>query len=252
MYQPFFRFGNGKLAISNTIVQISNIERNTWSLMSIIRPDIADVLKNRKESFWIKDFKKKTEFLGLKCFSNIKFKFEGNKGEIDLLIIDENLKFGLVCELKWLTSSDDPKGVESDDEQMTYGINQAAKGVEWIESDIFNLAQKIGMKADELKRINFKPLVISKESLPSGFIEKSVVPIIDQRLFNWVTGKPHHKDILSLWNVAESMSYLPKLGVHYENLSPTIKWGDQRFLLKGVAFKTISTWSPEKDISIRS
>jgi hypothetical protein len=249
MYQPFFRFKNGQLGVSSTIIRISNIERNAWSLISLIRPEIGNDLKNRKEFFWIQELQKQTESLGLKSFPNIKFKFDGSQGEIDLLIIDEKLKFGLICELKWLTSSDDPKGVESDDEQITKGVKQAIRATRWIESDISHLAQRIGIKADELKKFDFKPLVMSKESLPSGFLEKTNVPVINQRLFNWIIAEPHHRNIVSLWNVANSTSYLPMPSKHFETISPTIKWGEMRFILKDIAFKLTNRWDPQKDIT---
>ena len=111
------------------------------------------------------------------------------------------------------------------------------------------MAQRINIRADKLKQFDFKPLVICKDNLPSGFLGKTDVPVINQQLFDWIMGEPHHRDLRSLWNVADSMSYLPKLGIHYENLSPTIKWGEMSFILKDVASRIIKRWEPKTDIS---
>lgn len=248
MYQPFFRFGNRKLALNSRIVRISNIERNAWSLISFLRPKLHSNLRNMKESFWIQEFQTKSESLGLKGISGIKFK----TGNIDLLIIDENLKFGLICELKWLTKSDDVKGTKAADEEITDGVGQALKSYEWLKSNIPVLSQRIGIKEEELKNFEFKPFVICKDDLPSGFLGKTEVPVIDQQLFDWVMGKPHHRDLISLWNVADSMSYLPKMGIHYKNLSPSISWGKMRFILKDVATQAINRWNPQNDISFEN
>jgi hypothetical protein len=243
MYQPFFRFGNEKLALNSRIVRISNIERNAWTLTSFHRPELHSNLRNLKECFWIQEFQKKVGFLGLRGISNIKFK----DGNIDLLIIDENLRFGLICELKWLTKSDDVKGTQEVDREIAKGVGQAVKSYEWLKLNMLILSQRIGIKED-LKNFDFKPLVICKDDLPSGFLGKTEVPVIDQQLFDWITGEPHYQNLRSLWNVADSMSYLPKIGVHYKNLSPTIKWGEMQFILRNVATQPMNRWNPKDDI----
>lgn len=248
MYHPFFQFDNGNLGISNKIVQISNIERNVWSLLLLVRPEIHSTLRNLKEKFWIQEFQENTEPLGLKCFSDIKYKLNNTPGNVDLIIIDEKLKFGLVCELKWLTTTDDVKGTKNNDEQIIVGIGQAERALDWVQKNIVLLADRINFNADELKQFKFKPLVICKDTLLSGFVEEPTVPVIDQQLFDWIINIPHHKDLVSLWNIANTLSYLPKLDVHYKNLEPTMNWGEMKFLLKDVAFRALKRWEPDTDI----
>jgi hypothetical protein len=138
--------------------------------------------------------------------------------------------------------------VVRDDEKITIGLEQAFRASEWLKSNIPSLAQRIGFQADELKQFNFKPLVICKDNLPSGFLGKTDVPVINQQLFDWIMIKPNQQDLRSLWQVADSMTYLPKLGVHYEKLSPTVKWGEMVFILKNVALRIIKRWNPKTDI----
>ena len=248
MFQPFFRFQNGKLGLSSRIIRISNIERNAWNLVSFLRPKLHDNLKQLKESFWILDLNKRIETLGLKSFHSFDYK----QGNIDLLIIDEKLNFGLNCELKWLTKSDDVAGTDAVDKEIIKGVEQALRASKWIQSNLIPLSQRIGMTINKLNHFDFKPLVICKENLPSGFLGKTDVPVINQQLFNLVLSEPHNKDLPSLWNVANSMSYLPKLGVHYENVSPIIKWGKMQFILKEVASIPLKRWNPDTDISFEN
>lgn len=248
MYQPFLHFGNGRLALNSRIVRISNVERNVWSLTSFLRPNLHGDLRNLKESFWIEEFQKKVELLGLRAIPDIQF----NDGNIDLLIIDENLKFGLICELKWLTKSDNVGGTQEVDKEINKGVGQALESYEWLKSNIPSLSQQINVKEDELKDFDFRPFVICKDDLPSGFLEKTKVPVINQQLFDWIMDEPHHQNLRLLWYVAESMSYLPKVGIHYKNLSPTIRWGKMRFILKDVATQAINRWNPKTDISFEN
>lgn len=128
IFQPVFHFGDGKLGLSSRIVRISNIERNAWSLVKFLRPKHHGDLKNLKEAFWIQELKKNIEPLRLKVFPNIDY----NLGNIDLLIIDEDLQFGLNCELKWLTKSDDVAGIHQVDTDIEIGVEQAFRASEWI------------------------------------------------------------------------------------------------------------------------
>ena len=248
MYQPFFRFDNGKLGASNKIVQISRIDRNAWTLLSIIRPERHSELRNYKEKFWIDSIEKNILPLKLDCFPQINFKFENKPGDIDLLIMDPNSRFGLVCQLKWLTSTDDVKGVASDDKQIGEGIEQAARSLRWVRSSLDVLAQRIQINLDDLRQYEFQPLVISKDSLASGYLDNDAIPVISQDLFDWVLGKPHHRDLQALWQVARSKSYLPKRGVHFQTIAVPLKWGELEFSLEAIGFKLIKRWEPENDI----
>lgn len=250
MFQPFFRFNAENLGLSNGIVQISNIERNAWSLTSFLRPKISDRLKNRKEMFWIRELSKKLQSIGLEVFPDIKYK-EGNnqKGNIDLLIIDKRINFGLACEMKWLTFTDDVSGKKRSDDVTLVGIDQADRACKWLESHITELAPRINYDEKILQNIEFKPLVINKDNLQSGFLKKSNVPVINEALLNWILFDPHNRHISELWKVADSLSYLPKRGKHYENIPAKIVWGDITFQIKSGAYRLKKRWSPKKDIS---
>lgn len=198
MYQPFFQFENGDLGVSNKIVQISNIERNIWSLLLMIRPETHSTLRNLKEKFWIQEFQENIKPKELECFSNINYKSNNEQGNVDLLLIDKRMKFGLICELKWLTPTDDVKGTKYADDQIITGVGQAERGLKWILNNINHLAERINYKVDELKKFEFKSLVICKDTLLSGFVEKPRVPVINEQLFDWIINIPHHKDLINV------------------------------------------------------
>jgi hypothetical protein len=248
MYQPFFRLEDNRLALSGTIVQITEIERNVWDLISRIRPQIHDQLKNLKEGYWIRQIIEKTKELNIKCVPDIKFKFEDKNGQIDLIMIDHKLNFGLICELKWLTPAASVEGVAYNDKQLEKGITQAELAARWVDSKISELSVKVGISIKELDKIEWKPLVIGKNSLPSGHVKNEDVPIINELLLMWILDKPHYKDLRSLWCVANTRGYLPIEGKHFQNTSMQVEWGSLRFVLHDVGFNVLKPWRPETDI----
>ena len=248
MFQPFFHFGKNQIGVNRKIVRISNVERNAWTLTKFLRPQIFAKLQDLKEVFWTEELIQNIHNHRLEAFSNIKY----DRGNIDLLIIDKKLKFGLNCELKWLTKSDDIAGTDEVDKEIEKGVGQALKANEWITANIQLLAQKIRCDVKELKQISFKPLVICKDNLPSGYLGKTIVPVVNQALFDWIINEPLHQDIQKLWKVADTLSYLPKLGVHYETISTSIEWFELRFKLRNIALKLINRWNPKTDIFIDS
>lgn len=251
MYHPFFKVENGSLAMSNAIVQISNAERNIWSLLGLLRPKIHDDLKNHKELHWVHEIRKELEGFGLICIPNIKFEHEGKPRNIDLLVLDENRQFGLVCELKWLTPTDDAKGVFYSDQELEKGADQASISKKWVDQNRSELARQTDFPLHQLRNVEFKPIVISKESLLSGFAGSPSAPVINSSLLKWILEKPHTHSIDTLWQIADRKSYLPKAGVHFEFDSHELEWNGLRFHMDGCGFKINpdnKRWRPEVDI----
>jgi hypothetical protein len=118
-----------------------------------------------------------------------------------------------------------------------------------LKSQIPKLAQRIKYDEQTLQNIEFKPLVIIKDNLPYGFLEKPSVPAINEALLDWILFDLHNRNISELWKVADSLSYLPKRGIHYENIPAKIVWGNMTFRIRSGAYRLKKRWSPEKDIS---
>lgn len=76
-YQPIFTLAHNVLAVSNWLVHVSNMERNTWDFVSIKRPELHSRLRNLKEKSWIDELRQQVARLGLKIFPTIKFEFDG-------------------------------------------------------------------------------------------------------------------------------------------------------------------------------
>lgn len=246
MYQPFIELGVDEIAQSNALVMMSVVEKCSWILTEILRPKIHGELKNLKEKYWIESEFNQYESERLKLFPAVKFK----GGDIDLLIYDTVDDFALIAQLKWTTSMDNVSGVESDDRQYGIGVNQALRSLAWTEEHRRELATRLGLHPSAFEKTIFRPIVIAKETLPSGSFQGQEVPVVNETLFHWIMDKPHRATLCQLWEVAQKADYLPKEGIHYEMYEPdTIVWGELSFALQGVAYKALPTrWDPAVDI----
>ncbi len=248
MYQPFIDLGTNEIAQCNSLVMMSVVEKCSWILTEILRPKVHGELKNRKERYWIE-----TGFVGyetesLRIFPNIKFK----QGDIDILFLDIAEDFALIAQLKWTTSMDNVTGVESDDKQYRVGVEQAKRALDWAENHRTELEFRLGLSPGSLQQTSFHPIVIAKETLPSGVFDSPEVPVINEDLFHWIMKDPHNLTLRQLWEISKQAEFLPKENVHYEMFEPEpLEWGELTFMLQGVAYRSLPRrWDPAVDLMI--
>ena len=252
MYQPFIELGSDQIVQCNALVMMSVVEKCSWILTELLRPKVHGELKNLKESYWIDEEFKRFESAKLRVFPRIKYSADGDSGDIDVILFDVEANFALVAQLKWTTSLDNVAGVESDDNQYAEGVDQARRSLNWAETHRAELAERLGLEKSVLMSTTLRPIVISKETLPSGKFIATEVPVINEALFRWIMTDPHDATLVELWKIADGCQYLPKEGVHFKNFDPLpIEWGRFKFELKDVAYQpTDCRWDPAVDIQL--
>ncbi|MFN0141203.1 MAG: hypothetical protein ACKVQW_14080 [Pyrinomonadaceae bacterium] len=249
MFQPFFDIGGGLIIRSNALVMISAVEKCAWLLCELLRKDHHDRLKNKKESYWIGNDFRPYESDTRKLFPHLKFKEGDRSGDIDLLMVDLDDAFGLVCQLKWTTSSDNVAGVESDDKQFGVGVEQAERSVAWARDNRKELARRIQIDEAVLAVMELQPLVIGKDMLPSGTFGERAVPVINEALLTWILDAPHKRSLRDLWTVSVNRGYLPEEGVHFKRHTPEpMTWGQLTFTFEDVGYLPLQRWNPDTDI----
>ena len=249
-FQPIFSFGCDILAVSNWLVHTSNIERNTWDLVSIKRPPLHSKLRNFKEKNWVEELQNKSESFGVKVYPPIEFKLNGRKSDLDVLILDQKLGFGLVCQLKWLMAPGRISNTIYNDKEIEKGIEQARLALDWVKSYPTRLSQHTGLSLEELRQYEFRPIVICKSCLASGWLRQPGIPVINERLFDWILGDPHRKSLKTLWYVAEELRYLPKIGKHFEDICKSVEFGGICFKGEPIGYILKEVWNPAEDINL--
>jgi hypothetical protein len=249
-YQPFLPLHSDMLALSNWLVLLSSHERNIWDLVSIKRPTIHSVLRNKKEQVWLEELKTLLKTYGLSSYGPISFTLDSQSSDLDLLVFDHSSKFGLCCQLKWLTTPDRIKDVQYTENELNNGLIQAQLSLRWVTSLPVELQNIIGLNSHELGQYEFQALVLSKNTIGSGWIHLSGIPIVNMRLLMWVLGEPHHKSLRALWRIGEERRYMPKRGKHFRDEDIKVSFANVNLLGKNMGAKLIRAWDPAQDIDL--
>ena len=78
----------------------------------------------------------------------------------------------------------------------------------------------------------------------------SGVPVINERLFNWVLGDPHRRDLRTLWQAGEKLLYLPQPGKHFDSVAGKVEFDGIRFTDDALGHVLRERWNPAKDINL--
>lgn len=249
-YQPFVPLHSGLVALSNWLVLLSSHERNIWDLVSIKRPRIHSVLRNKKEQIWLEEIKALLKSYGLASYGPIGFSLGDKGSDLDLLVLDRTAKFGLCCQLKWLTTPDHIKDVQYTESELNNGLIQAQLSLRWVTSLPVKLQDLTGLSSHELQHYEFQALVLSKNTIGSGWVHLRGIPIVNERLLKWVLGEPHQKSLQTLWQIGEERRYLPKRGKHFRDEDIKVSFADISFLGKNMGARLTGSWDPAQDIDL--
>lgn len=240
----FYPIGDNILALSNVITRSSYAERNIWLMLSRNKKGIHSKLSTLKEGYWKQGLIDKLVNEGLWCFDkSIKI----DSTDIDLLLIDFKNNFGLSIELKWLTQSNRPIDYELIDKELSKGQKQALLCEKWINNNKKELADKINLNINKLSKIDFKSIVLSKNSIGSAKINDNYIPITSEDLFWWILSYPLKKDIKSLYKIINEKKFYPKINKHYIKRDITINYAGYNFLERK-SYLSNGKWNYLKDI----
>lgn len=243
--QPFVPLNGDLLALSNQLVSSSNAERNIWDLISVLRPECHSVLRNRKEQVWLSELIPFCSELQIST-SNSRIPFPG--GDIDLFLWDEQDAFALICQLKWLTPPDRISQLHSLCNELQKGIQQCQTSLNWAVNNKDVLANKMNLKRDFFKEMEFRSILMSKNSTGGGRVHNTEIPIISERLFSWIVGKPHRQPLRALYKCALAESYLPKYGVHFTEHDINCEFAGLKFTGKNFGMINTGKYDPHRDI----
>lgn len=248
LQQPFFRVARDELALGNQLVLGSNADRNTWSLIGIIRQPIQDRLKNKKEDYWLEELRRKLSGRNIDVFGPFEFSVDGEPSDLDALIYDSASNSAMVTQLKWHVAPDRINEIAHTAEELNDGIRQALLAMKWIAKNPEELAARIKIDVQRLKTCQMRPLVLSKNMMGKGRATNDAVPICSERLFDWIILDPHQKSLEILWQVLVKRRFLPKLGKHYSEEDADFEFNGVKLIGKNMGLKLIGPWNPKDDI----
>jgi hypothetical protein len=172
--------------------------------------------------------------------------------DLDLVIVDRVRRFGLGCQLKWLTAPDRIRDVEYTDKELSVGVDQAELSRRWLATKPESLAIRVGIPTEEIAETRFEVAVLSKNTIGSSVVYRRAldVPVITERLMKWVLGEPHRATLEMLRNVANGRSYFPVSGVHYSDEDAEAEFAGVHFTAEALGMTLRQPWRAEVDIKL--
>ncbi|MDD2424325.1 MAG: hypothetical protein PHG34_08965 [Candidatus Cloacimonetes bacterium] len=241
----FYSIGDNILALSNTVARSSFAERNIWLMLERKKRGIHSKLSNLKEDYWRSSIINRIPDKEIWVYPKA-IKIE--KTDIDLLLIDFKNKFGLAVELKWLTLPNRSMDYYLINEQLSKGQKQALYSENWVNKNRKKLANKIALKNSSLIDIEFRSVVLSKNSIGSHEVnENNSVPILSENLFWWMIEGASVVNLKILYNKILKKKFYPQKNKHYIVSDRSIEYAGYTFIEKDV-YMPNGEWSYINDL----
>lgn len=247
--QPFIPIGADLLVLSAWLARLINSEAAQWHLLSIVRPDVHSVIRNKKERYWLSDLVPKMTNYGLSASGPHQFTYCSRRSDLDLLAVDEARRFAVAFQLKWLKPPEEVRDREYQDRELRSGIDQATLALTWLRSTPADLASRCGIGEEILRTLDYSALVLSKNTLGTGWLPTGVA-VINEPLLQYTLGPPYRKSLQALCRVAEERRYLPKPGVHFVWKDLTASFGGIDFVGEGFGADLVRPWDPLIDLDL--
>jgi hypothetical protein len=245
---PFFRLGGDLLALSNVQAIFSNAERNIWEIVERRRPELTSRLKAGKESVWLEDIRPRLETLGFRTAGPRSVEVDGDRTDLDLVILDDSRRTAVTCELKWLKAADSVAENRSQSRELKKGQKQASLCLGWLERRDESVAQFIGVSPSEIGEWKFHGLVLSRSGLGGGGLERKQIPVLTERVLFWVLENPLRLGLKAAWIVGSEFRFRPHRGKHFVDNNVDEAFGGVKFIGRNLGFELRAEFDPTTDI----
>lgn len=187
-HMPFFELSNGQICWSLFFTEYMQPELSIWRVLNIIRNSDVDKYKRKKEKIQIhalqEDLFNRAGFDRQSVICNIQVP-KPYDSEIDMLLLDEKDKFGIVVQLKWVVPPIAIKNYHTDFDELSGGLLQADKCLRWIMEQPQEAALKLSISQSLLKACEIKSVVVGRNSMAKGRLEDAEHPVINELIMRW-------------------------------------------------------------------
>jgi len=245
---PFLPLTSDTLVLSNRLALEGNWERNIWKHLSILRPSTHSKISTEKEDAQIKwlnkTFNPDEQNPSIKIIPRLNVL---RKTDLDLLVLNTDLKFGLAMQLKWPYGPAYFRDMQKVWEEFERGIEKLEIALNWLREHPPALIQKSGLSKQQLQDFRFEGMLLSKNSTGFGWLDyRNDIPICSDRFVRWAM---YEKKIQlnRLWELASSYAFKPKENIHYTKKTITPQFGNLKFSAP-IAFNLLDPFNPLTDI----
>ncbi|MCH7495746.1 MAG: hypothetical protein IH825_06610, partial [Candidatus Marinimicrobia bacterium] len=209
--QPIIPISEEQYVIAPSVLLSSSPERNLLALLNRIPSErkIYSRLKNEKENLMRSNIQTQLSNHGYRFWSgNIPEK--RGLPDVDLAIIDNVEKICLICELKWFIGPAEIREVVHRSEDITKGIEQMRKLINYYSSNRMDLLNLIGLSSDF--QIYFT--VISENSIGHSSVQDKMISVINS---SHIIHKLHNGySLKAITHWLKKREYLPIENIHFK------------------------------------
>ncbi len=193
--QPFLPLSGGLLCLPSPFVNGNSFERNFRKLMHNhpkLRP-FSNSIESCLEDIALNSLSE--------IFSEPRFRVQicvqiPGLTDVDLLVFDLVTGFTLIIQHKWLLAPDTLRESASNDEKLANGVSQAVKSRDFLRQNASFLVRKLGLPSDQQIR-GIEAVVVCRGAEPTGFLESTAVPVINETAFRNLQTK--FENLEDLW-----------------------------------------------------
>lgn len=218
--QPFFKVGD-QLLLSPYVMKVAHPEETIFRVLHIRRRRQHSRLVNQRERLQIQRVSDIFSNLPVQVYDDFNVEHNGQRSNLDLLVVDVANRFALACELKWPMNPRWLKDADSTRNTLRKGIGQSLLCVDWLKTGPQSVLQRTGLTPDEWRNFRIEGIVISERALMGVFGEiDASIPLINERILELLLTPAHQCSLCDLWLTAQNYGYLPVEGRHYEIFDP--------------------------------
>lgn len=210
--QPIISIGNGRIAIPCLLFLSSNYERNLLSLQARIESTAFNQMSELFEDSMVGELLQEISIRWPLSKGNVTIRDGQQFEEIDLLIADMESRTVLVGELRWMLQPGDPREVQNRKKVCLQKVEQLERKINWLRPRISAALKALGITAENVDEWEMEGVVVI-DTFGGTLSRKDALPIMTKQIFG--QGVNHCSSLRDFATWAQSLRWLPQVGVHY-------------------------------------
>lgn len=212
--QPFIRTRNDKLLLGCAHIITSDCQRNILSLVARISTKDFDRQSKHFESEMMNELISQMGTWPLKAANKV-LSINGQKEEIDLVVIDPNSNTLLLLELRWMLQPGDPREVSNRYDVCEAKVIQLSRKISFVKNNLKEVVDRTFASKD--LEVNFASWEVHGIVVIKGFgghvSSIPTIPVITSDILKIALSELHDGATLYKW--VASLRWLPQEDVHF-------------------------------------
>ncbi|WP_144076970.1 hypothetical protein [Salinicola socius] len=221
--QPIYSTGSGALLIPSILLMTSNCQRNALSLSARLDKKLFDRSSRFFEIKMVEHISEKVSHLG-RCFQNRHYSANGDKEEVDLVVLDSEEKFCLIIEMRWMIQPGDYRELVKRQKVCDEKVVQVERKKRFFNRNKVEVMGSLVANETRFNDYRFEAIVLvmnygGKQSIVSE------IPVVNSDIFEKLIN--NENKLAEVYETCRSLSWLPKEGEDFEYQTESFEVGGE-------------------------